>query len=80
MLEKVVAIDKIEILEDGQIQIRKATKILEDGVEIGKSYHRHVLAPEDDLKDQHPRVVVVANLIWTPEIVMAWNKRKSEGV
>ena len=57
-------IDKIEILEDGQIQVRRADTVLRDGVEIAKTYHRSVLAPGDDLTNQDPRVVAVAHAVW----------------
>ena len=57
-------IDKIEVLEDGQIQVRRADKVLRDGVEIAKTYHRSVLAPGDDLTNQDPRVVAVALAVW----------------
>ena len=71
-LEKKVVIDKIEILELGQIQVRQATRIIEDGVEISISYHRSVLNPGDDLTDQDPKVVAIANAIWTPDVIDAY--------
>jgi len=61
MLEKITVIDKIEVLEDGQIQVRQATKIMEDGKEIGKTYHRWVLAPDMDVTNQDDRVKAIAN-------------------
>ena len=57
-------IDKIEVFEDGQIQVRRADKVLRDGVEIAKTYHRHVLAPGDDLAGQDAKVVAVAQAAW----------------
>ncbi len=75
--EKVV-IDKIEILEDGQIQIRQATKVYKDGVEVAKTYWRTVIAPDQDLtktviapnitKEDIDKVKAVANVIWTPQV------------
>ena len=64
MITELSVVDKIEILEDGQIQVRRADKVLRDGVEIAKTYHRHVLAPGDDLTNQDPRVVAVALAVW----------------
>lgn len=69
MVTKVSVIDKIEILEDGQIQVRRADKIFENGVEIAKSYHRHVIAPGNDLMAEDSRVVAVANAVWTKDVV-----------
>ena len=44
-LEKETLVDKIEVLENGQVQVRTATVIKEDGIELNRSFHRHVLAP-----------------------------------
>ena len=63
-LTKEVAIDKIEILESGAIQIRQATRILEDDVVLSTSYHRHVLERGADLTSEDPRVVAIANAAW----------------
>lgn len=63
-ITEVSVIDKIEVLEDGQIQVRRANKVLRDGVEIAKTYHRHVLAPGDDLTGQDARVIAVAQAVW----------------
>lgn len=63
-LEKSVVIDRIEILESGHIQVRQATKIMEDGKEIGKTYHRHVLSPGDSLEGQDKKVIAVAKAVW----------------
>jgi hypothetical protein len=68
-LEKVEVTDKIEVLELGQIQVRCATRILENGSVLSSSFHRHVLAPGDDLSEQDPRVVAIANATWTPECI-----------
>jgi urease accessory protein UreE len=66
MISELSIIDKIEVLEDGQIQVRRADKVLRDGVEIAKTYHRHVLAPGDDLTGQDAKVVAVAHAVWAP--------------
>ena len=68
-LEKVEVTDKIEVLELGQIQVRCATRIMENGSVLSSSFHRHVLAPGDDLSEQDPRVVAIANATWTPECI-----------
>ncbi len=41
-----------QVLEDGQIQARTITRIMEDGVELSKTYHRHVIDVGDDLTDE----------------------------
>ena len=63
-LTKEVVIDKIEILESGSIQVRQATRVLEDDVVLSTSYHRHVLERGADLTGEDPRVVAIANAAW----------------
>lgn len=80
MLEKVSAVDRIEVLEKGQIQVRTATKIVEDGNVISTTYHRHVLSPADDLTGQDARVVAIAQATWTPEVIAAYQAQVAEQV
>ena len=63
-LTKETVVDKIEVLENGIIQVRAAMRVLEDGEIISQSYHRHTLAPGDDLTNEDPKVVAVANAAW----------------
>ena len=69
MLEKKEVIDSMNVLEDGQIQVRRATKIMEDGKEISKTYHRWVLSPGQEIDDQEDKVKSVANAVWTKEAI-----------
>jgi len=71
-LTKETVVDKIEVLEMGQVQVRTATRVLEDGAVLSSSFHRHVLAPGDDLTDQDPKVVAIASAVHTPEVVAAY--------
>jgi hypothetical protein len=72
-LTKSIVVDKIEVLERGQIQIRTATVVAEDGVELSRAFHRHVLVPGADTSGEADRVAAVAAATWTPEVVTAWN-------
>lgn len=65
-LTKETVVDKIEVLENGAIQVRSAIRILEDGQILSQSYHRHVLQPGDDLSAEDPKVVAIANAAWAP--------------
>jgi len=56
-------VDLIEVVGTN-IQVRTATIILRDDVEISRSFHRHVLAQGDDLSGQDPKVVAIANAVW----------------
>ena len=77
-LTKEVVTDKIEVLENGTIQVRCATRVLEDGEVLSSSFHRHVLAPNDDLTDEDPKVVAIANATWTPEVISAYEAMVAE--
>ncbi len=73
-LTKETIVDKIEVLEMGQVQVRTATKVLEDGAVLSSSFHRHVLAPGDDLSEQDARVSAIATATWTAEVVTAYEE------
>lgn len=64
-LIKEVVIDKIEVLEAGTIQVRQATRVLEDGEVLSTSYHRHVLSPGDNLTNEDPKVAAIATAAWS---------------
>ena len=63
-LTKETVVDKIEVLESGAIQVRSAIRVMEDGAMLSQSYHRHVLQPGDDLTNEDPKVVAIANATW----------------
>ena len=73
-LTKEIIVDKIEVLEQGQVQVRTATRVLEDGVALSSSFHRHVLVPGDDLTEQDAKVSAIATATWTPEVVTAYEE------
>jgi len=58
-LEKIEVVDRIEIVENGTVQVRTATKIMEDGKQISCTFHRHVVAPGDDYSHETNRVKAV---------------------
>jgi hypothetical protein len=76
-LEKQVSIDKIEVVENGIIQVRQIKRILEDGKELSASYHRWTLVPGQDVLDQEPRVQAIANAAWTPEVIAAFKAQEA---
>ena len=73
-LTKETIVDRIEVLEKGQVQVRTATRVLEDGVALSSSFHRHVLVPGDDLSGQDAKVSAIATATWTPEVVTAYEE------
>jgi len=71
-LEEKIIIGSRELLSDGQIQVRTDTIIERDGVEISRTYHRHVIAPGDSVTDQDPSVQRIARVEHTPARVTAY--------
>ena len=67
-------IDQINVRSDGQIEVRRADRVLRDGVTIAETYCRHVVSPLDDCKGQDPRVRAVAMAVHTPAVVAAYRK------
>jgi len=65
-------VDSIDVLPDGQIQVRKANRVFRDGEEISKSYHRHVVAPGDDLALEDSRVAEIGEVVHTAEVIAAF--------
>jgi len=67
---------KMEVLEDGQIQICKISHILRDGIEISRALHRHVLEPGQDIADQNAKVKAIAGAVWTKEVIDKYKVEK----
>ena len=74
-LTKKAVIDKMEVLEDGQIQIRTANRILEDGEVISQSFHRKVITPLDNISGEDAKVQAIANAHWTQEVKDAYQAK-----
>jgi hypothetical protein len=72
MLERLIAIDKIEVVENGTVQVRQATRIMENGQELSKSYHRWTIAPGQDYSDQEPKVQAICAAAHTPEVIAVY--------
>ena len=82
-LSKVTVIDKIEVLELGHVQIRTATRVMEDGVELSSSFHRHVVVPstktgdtwaDTDISGEDARVQAIATATWTSAVKTAYQE------
>jgi hypothetical protein len=71
LTEKTI-IDKIEIVENNSIQVRTAIVIEKDGVELTRTFHRHVVCPGDVITNEDPKVQAIANAIWTEEIITTY--------
>ena len=67
--------DKIEVVgEFKHIQVRTATIIEEDGVELSRSFHRHVIAPDSDSSGESADVKAMVAQFHTDSIKAAYKK------
>lgn len=70
---------KLEIIPPFSIiQCREANIVEKDGVEVGKTYHRHVCVPGDDVSAECPELQAVAAALWTPEVIEAYQASLSQ--
>lgn len=74
-IEKTVEQDKIEVVGQYKaVQIREASVIKEDGVELTRSFHRHVVHPDSDISSETAEVQAICNAVWTDEVKAAWTE------
>ena len=71
-------IDRVEVVNDWNIQVRQATIIERDGEFVSRTFHRWVLTPDMDISDQEQKVKDIANAAWTPEVRQAYETFKAE--
>lgn len=71
IIEKKI-IDKIEILENNLIQVRTASVIEKDGIELTRTFERKLLVPTDKIDNEDSKVKAIANSIWTPEVIQEY--------
>ena len=71
-LEKVISVDLIEVVENGCIQVRTKTAILEDGKAISSQFHRHLVVPGAEVSAEDAKVQAIAASIHTPAVIAAY--------
>ena len=71
-LTKTTNVDQILVQENGTIQYREATRIMEDGKELSQTYHRSSLTPAQDLTGVPANVVAICNTVCTAEVIAAY--------
>lgn len=77
MLEKKIYVDLIEITAGDVVQVRTRTAILEDGVELSSSLHRHVVAPGECTEAEDPKVQAICAAVHTPDVVAAYQAEQA---
>ena len=79
-LTETTKVDQLEVIENGTIQIRTATIIQRDGVEISRTFHRHMATPGSDVTNEDSKVQAIANAIWTEEVIAEYLASQSNGI
>ena len=84
-ITKETVADKIETLENGIVQVRTATIIKEDGKELTRTFHRHILTPstktgdtwgDTDISGEEMRVQAICNAVWTNAVKTAYQEQQ----
>ena len=88
-LTKTIENDKIEVVNHWTIQVRKATIIKDDGKEITRTFHRHVIEPgvldkddnlvETDISGEDADVQAICNAAWTAQVKSDWRDYQIAG-
>jgi hypothetical protein len=72
MLTKTSVVDLCEVVENGTVQVRTATRIMEDGKVLSQSFHRHCVTPGQDYSQEDAKVQALCAAVHTPECIAAY--------
>jgi hypothetical protein len=78
MLEKIKTVDCVEVIENGLVQVRTKTAIMEDGTQISSIFHRHTVAPGDDYSAEDARVQAICAAVHTDTIIAAYKTAQAK--
>jgi DNA-binding transcriptional LysR family regulator len=77
-LTKTTTVDQITVTENGIVLYRETTRIMEDGNELSKTFHRSSLTPGQDLTGVPANVAAICNVAWTADVVAAYQAAQAE--
>ena len=77
-ITKSTTVDQITVCENGAVLYREATRIMEDGNELSKTYHRNSLTPGQDLTGIPANVAAICNVAWTEAVVSAYQAAQAQ--
>lgn len=77
-LGKIEVVDRIEVVENGSVQVRTKTAIMEDGKQISGTFHRHVVVPGANYSQEDARVKAICAAIHTVDVIAAY--KTAQGV
>lgn len=75
-LNKQVKIDRIEIVENGIVQVRRATIITDNGNQVSRTYHRWCITPGEDYSNQEQKVQDICKVAHTEEVINAYKAQQ----
>ena len=75
-LDKQTKIDRIEVVENGIVQVRQATIITEDGNQLSRTFHRWCIAPGENYSAQEQQVQDICRVTHTPEVIAAYQAQQ----
>lgn len=76
-LSEIKIVDKIEVVENGFVQVREANRVLRDGEIIAQNFHRFVVAPGEVTTDMDSKVQAICAVVHTPEVVAAYQAQQA---
>ncbi len=79
-LEKQIEVDQIEVTQNGSVQVRTATKTIENDTVISLLFHRHVVSPGDDYSNEDARVQAICAATHTTDVVAAYAEAQAKNV
>ena len=72
-LEKITVVDQIEVVGEYSVQVRKAVRVMDDGVQIGgDAYQRHVVQPNSDWSNEDAKVKKICDALFDDDCKEAW--------
>lgn len=71
-LEKIQLVDRVEVVENGCVQVRTKTTIMENGEQISELFHRHVVVPGADYSNEDARVQAICKAVHTEAVVVGY--------
>ena len=77
-LEKVISADLIEVIENGCVQVRTKTSIIENGVQISGTFHRHIVAPGNDYSAEDAKDQAICAAVHTAGVIAAYQEKLAE--
>jgi hypothetical protein len=80
MLEKIETVDRIEVVENGSVQVSTKIAIMENGKQISTTMNNHVINPGSSYDDEDTRVQAICAATHTTDVIAAYQASIAQGV